>query len=220
MRGASVVGIEGRETWLHDARALQRARSLANLEFVHDDVRRLSRERNGEFDVVLCLGILYHLDVPDAFELIARVADVCRGFAIVETHVAPKPEVGHDWRGRRYWGRISREHAAGTSPEDKLRDLRASLDNETAFWLTRASLCNLLRHVGFTSVSECHTPVANLFVGDDRHVSLWGSRVTLAAIKGEPVRLTMCPEATVDREIDCPEAPDQCLFERELGISF
>ncbi len=60
--GANVVGIEGREANLAKARFAKEALSLENPEFHQDDVRNLSKEKYGRFDVVLCLGILYHLN--------------------------------------------------------------------------------------------------------------------------------------------------------------
>ena len=50
----------------------------------------------------------------------------------------------------------------------------ASLDNETSFWMTKPSLLNLLRDVGFTTVCEVFRP-ASFFDFSDR--------LTLAAIK-------------------------------------
>ena len=61
-QGAQVVAIEGREANIEKARFSKRALGLDNLELIHGDVRDLSRERHGSFDIVLCLGILYHLD--------------------------------------------------------------------------------------------------------------------------------------------------------------
>jgi SAM-dependent methyltransferase len=215
-RGAEVLGIEGREDWLALAHRGKQEASLSNVEFVQDDVRNLSRERYGEFDIVLCLGILYHLDAPDVFDLVHQVAEVCRDFAIVETHIATAPSLSREWRGRRYWGLSAHEHAADATREEKLKALGASLDNERSFWLTQASLCNVLRHVGFTSVYDCRNPVANLYVGTERRFSIWGNRVTLAAIKGQPVTLRVSPEATAESEVDWPENLEDCLFEREL----
>lgn len=97
-RGAEVLGIEGREAWLEQARRLKQDAALSNVEFVQDDVRNLSKEKYGEFDVVLCLGILYHLDAPDVFDFVNRVAQVCRDFAIIETHFAGTPALSHEWR--------------------------------------------------------------------------------------------------------------------------
>src|SRR5713101_4914166 len=158
-RGAQVLGIEGREAWLEQARRLKQRASLANVEFVQDDVRNLSRAKYGEFDIVLCLGILYHLDAPEVFDFMNRVAEVCRDFAVIETHFAGTHILSHEWRGKRYWGTAYQEHAAGTTPGDKLKSLGSSLDNERSFWFTQASLCNLLRHVGFTSVYDCRNPI-------------------------------------------------------------
>ena len=45
---------------------------------MQDDVRNLSVEKHGEFDVVLCLGNLYHLGAPDVFSFAARLSEVCR----------------------------------------------------------------------------------------------------------------------------------------------
>ena len=216
-RGAQVLGLEGREEWLDGARRKKRELSLSNVDFVQDDVRNLSKEKYGEFDIVLCLGILYHLDAPDVFEFLARVAEVCRDFTIVETHFATAPVLSHEWRGRCYWGLSAFEHPEGAAPEDKLKTLSASLDNEKSFWLTQASLCNILRHVGFTSVSDCRNPVANLYVGTEREVMIWGNRVTLAAIKGQPVSLSLYPETSAEHEIDWPENLEGYLFEHRFA---
>jgi tRNA (mo5U34)-methyltransferase len=49
------------------------------------DVLDLSPERLGTFDVVLFLGVLYHMRYPQL--AIDKVASVCHGLLIVETHV-------------------------------------------------------------------------------------------------------------------------------------
>lgn len=213
-RGAEVLGIEGRAEWLDVARRAKASASLSNVAFVQDDVRNLSKEKYGEFDIVLCLGLLYHLDAPDVFAFVNSVAEVCRNLAVIETHFVQTPAPhSHEWRGNRYWGRAHDEHSAGATPEAKLKALGQSLDNERAFWFTQASLCNILRHVGFTSVLDCRNPVANLYVGEARDVRIWRNRVTLAAIKGQPVNLFSHPTATAAREIDWPENLDDCSAE-------
>jgi len=215
--GANVLGIEGRASWLEQARSTKEETGLANVEFVQDDVRTLSKEKYGEFDIVLCLGILYHLDVPDLFEFLARVYEVCRDFAIVETHFAAKPSVMHQWRGKRYWGTLIPEHPVGATREQKLKNLGSSLDNETAFWLTQASLCNVLQHVGFTSVFDCRIPLASLYVGEERAFKMWGNRITLAAIKGQPLDLHRGQGTAAELERDWPENLDEYLFERYIA---
>jgi SAM-dependent methyltransferase len=215
-RGAQVLGIEGREAWLEQARRKKRETGLANVEFVQDDVRNLSKEKYGEFDIVLCLGVLYHLDAPDVFDFLNSVSEVCRDFAIIETHFARTPADSREWRGEQYWGASFVEHAPDTAPADKLKELGASLENERSFWLTQSSLCNILRHVGFTSVHDSRNPIAHLYIGEQKELKIWGDRVTFAAIKGEPVSLFVHPEATAEREIDWPEDLGRYLMHIDL----
>jgi hypothetical protein len=42
---------------------------------VQGDVRDLSRQEHGLFTVVLSIGILYHLDAPDVFTFVERIAE-------------------------------------------------------------------------------------------------------------------------------------------------
>ena len=178
LRGASVVGIEGREANIEKARLAKQALGLDNLELVQADVRTLSRERHGGFDVVLCWGLLYHLDTPALFEFTGQLRDVCDGIAVIDTHVSlPDEELqgfedemfltdpsvlgpmeARDHLGTEYWGRSFTEHPPESSPEERLGSVWASLDNPSSFWLTRPSLTNLLVDSGFTSVLEAHSP--------------------------------------------------------------
>jgi ubiquinone/menaquinone biosynthesis C-methylase UbiE len=178
LRGAEVLGIEARQEHLDRARFVQQCYGLDTIEYLQGDVRSLNHETHGEFDVVLCLGILYHLDVPDVFRFLDAIASVCRGVAIFDTHIALAPEVQRrdPLRQRDYWGTVFREHAPTTSLLDRLRNAWASVDNTESFWPTRRSLVTMLQESGFTTVMECHAPAT--FEGDDR--------VTMVAIKGTP----------------------------------
>jgi SAM-dependent methyltransferase len=178
-RGSQVVAIEGREANLAKARFAAEALAVDGVEWVLGDVRDLSRERHGRFDVVLCLGILYHLDAADVFALVERIADVCRSLLVVDTHVAPQPRASRTHRGRTYWGRVLVEHEPDETEEVRMRRLWSSLDNLRAFAPTRPSLLNLLADNGFSSVLECHFPPEP---EKEPH------RVTLVARRGE--RLT------------------------------
>jgi SAM-dependent methyltransferase len=211
-RGAQVVGIEAREAWLDQARRSKQDAGLTNVEFIQDDVRNLSKDKYGEFDIILCLGILYHLDAPDVFDFLIRMAEVCQNFSIIDTHVATTAELSREWRDRHYWGASYKEHKAGMTLQEKLKVMGASLDNEKSFWFTRSSLCNVLRHVGFTSVYECRNPVDNMYV--DGKFKIFHDRVTLAAIKGEPVTLYGGPQGGTPAEEDWPEKLEDHFFQR------
>lgn len=157
-RGASVVGIEGRSINIEKAIAAKETLNLSNVAFFQDDVRNLSREKYGAFDVVLCLGMLYHLDTPDVFEFLEKMVDVCEGITVIDTHFSAFPILSRTYNGKTYWGRIFVEHTPESSTEQRLKDTWQSLDNLESFWLTRASLFNALSEVGFTSAYECGFP--------------------------------------------------------------
>src|SRR6266404_611249 len=111
--GASVLGIEGRQAHIEKALFAKDALSLNNVDFVQDDVRNLSKDKYGSFDVVLCLGILYHFDVPDVFHFVERIAEVCDDIAVIDTRIAPGPTSSYLFNGTRYWGNsISEGHKA------------------------------------------------------------------------------------------------------------
>jgi 2-polyprenyl-3-methyl-5-hydroxy-6-metoxy-1,4-benzoquinol methylase len=138
-RGATVVAIEGREANLAKAAFAKRVLRLDTIELIQDDVRNLSREQHGEFDIVLCLGILYHLDSPDVFTFLERVAQVCSGFTIIATHTSVAAVELQTHKGREYWGSWTKEHAPDSTPEQRERAVCASLDNRRSFVLTKAS---------------------------------------------------------------------------------
>jgi predicted RNA methylase len=183
--GAKVVGIEGRQAHVEKAKFVKEALALRDLEIFQDDVRNLSRDRYGSFDVVLCLGILYHLDVPDVFEFLESIGEVCKHVAIFDTRVASGPTLEYTYKGTKYWGhRINEGHKATDSSEEKIKRYWASLDNLTSFHLSRTSLYCMLGRVGFTSVYECYIPPEPAKPMD---------RVTLVAIKGRRQRVINAP---------------------------
>jgi SAM-dependent methyltransferase len=176
LRGASVVAVEGRESNLAKARFAGEALGVRNIEFVRDDVRNLRRERYGTFDLVLCIGIFYHLDAPDVFRFAESIADVCTRIAIVDTHVATASRRTYVHKGRVYRGRHFREDDTPW----------AAIGNRRSVWLTRSSLYELLQEVGFTSVYECRVPDVPKYDRMRRRGS--ADRSTFIAMKGRPVR--------------------------------
>jgi SAM-dependent methyltransferase len=197
-QGANCLGIEGRELNIEKARFAKEALSLDNLELVQDDVRNLSVKKYGSFDVVLCLGLLYHLDVPDVFSFIESLSEVCRKICIVDTRIVFHPKVQYVYNGKTYCGSKSEEHSSTESAGAKMSKLWASLDNNEAFWLSRPSLYNALFHAGFTTAYECNIPAEPAKPAD---------RITVVAIKGKPCNLLSAP-LMVNRSLDAmPERP-------------
>jgi 2-polyprenyl-3-methyl-5-hydroxy-6-metoxy-1,4-benzoquinol methylase len=197
MQGAEVVGIEGREDNIAKAEFARNALGLNRLSFVQDDVRNLSLERYGMFDIVLCSGILYHLDVPDVFKFAEQIGRVCRGFVIVDTNFSLKDSTSVEYKGTRYHGWFYKEHEKRSTKQERLRHVWASLENVQSYWLTRPSLYNLLSHAGFTSVLECHVPTK---------LDMPFDRITLVGVKGEPVQILSSPATAAIEPSSWPES--------------
>ncbi len=171
-KGAQVTGIEGRQSNIEKALALGERLKLKP-QFVKDDVRNLSSEEYGVFDVVLCLGILYHLDAPDIKSFLETLYEVCRDFVVIDTHVGLSPVE----KFGKYSGYYFTEYECEPSPEEREKSSWSSIGNVKSFWLTKPSLVSALADVGFTSVMEVHFPTMNDMAAD---------RVTLVAFKGKP----------------------------------
>jgi 2-polyprenyl-3-methyl-5-hydroxy-6-metoxy-1,4-benzoquinol methylase len=194
--GAEAVGIEGREANLAKANFAKEVLSLDNLTFYQDDIRNLSPEKYGQFDVVLCLGVYYHLDAPSAFRLAEQMYAVCRRLLFMDTQVGVYDRHRYDYNGHSYWGVSVTEYAPEATHDQQQADLWGSIGNNSSVWLTRPSLLNLFAHVGFTSVYECHNP---------SEVGKPADRLTLAAIKGQHQPLRTTPEADATPLLDWPE---------------
>jgi SAM-dependent methyltransferase len=184
LRGATVRALDARTERMNEGVDAARRLGLANLTFEQMDIRQVTRDSHGNVDIVLFLGILYHLHHSDSFSVLKNIYELSRQFVIIDTHVALKGdvEIAHDHRV--YEGCYYREHAESDSEQVRRSRLLASIDNTTSFWFTKESLFRLLKEVGFTSVCECSVPLDPLKAED---------RITLIASKGEPVRLSSYP---------------------------
>lgn len=230
LQGAQVVAIEGREANFIKTQFAKEVLALDNLELIQDDVRNLSVERFGQFDVVVCAGILYHLDAPDVFDFVHKIAEVTRRVTLIDTHTSMAPTEFRSYKGKTYWGHLFTEFTEEVTPEDKEKALWASLDNLKSFWITRNSLFNLLQDSGFSSVYECKIPV---LVGEfyDRFmvVALKGQRPTLLSAplsKDIPFQHYPSPEITVHKEIEekleqtqSQLQPTPTLLDQELQLT-
>jgi SAM-dependent methyltransferase len=197
LHGARAVGVEIRATHVAKARFCKEALDLPRVEFRQDDVRNVSVETYGRFDVVLCSGLLYHLPAADAARLLERLSAMVERLLVIDTHVALKPLERFVFHGEDYWGKVYREHADDATTEQKSRALWASADNVTSFWFTRPSLVNLLDKVGFSSVYECFNP-PHLNSGRPGLESV--DRCTFVAIKGTRQSISLSPAVEGLRE--------------------
>lgn len=213
LQGAQVVGIEGRKANIAKAIFAKDILGLDNLQFVQDDVRNLCKAKYGSFDVVLCLGIFYHLDLPDAFYFMESIAEVCEKLAIADTHISMNAEKCYLYKDQKYWGSSYVEHSDEATRDDKEKSLWASLDNPTSFWFTRYSFYNLLAEVGFTSVYECHNPPVINY--ERKRLNQEADRNTFLAIKGKQVTLKA---TAVETALNAPKWPEKAeLIQTKAG---
>lgn len=190
MQGADVLAIEGREENAQKARHAAERLGCQRYEIRVEDVRDLSPERHGTFDVVLCLGILYHLDATDVFRLAQAVADCTTRVALFRTAIGLKGRRSEQHDGRDYHGLSYVEPGSNWS----------SIGNSTSFWPTRASLLNLLGEVGFTTIAELvGPPIVELDGAPDA--------ICLACVKGKQFELLATPPDAMTnyREARLPE---------------
>jgi 2-polyprenyl-3-methyl-5-hydroxy-6-metoxy-1,4-benzoquinol methylase len=198
LRGAEVLALDARTQRMALGAACAARHGLTNVRFVQADVRSVSRTAYGEFDVVYALGLLYHLDAPDLFAVLESIRDLCTGLLVVDTLISLTGETEVTWRDQAYRGQRFREHDDDDSEEVRRARVLRSVDNTFAFRLMRESLIRVVHDVGFSSVLECHAPLEPGKADD---------RVTVAAVKGTPVRLSTypwindCPEAEIERRL-------------------
>jgi len=196
LRGAEVLALDARTQRMDHGAACAERHGLGNVQFFHEDVRRVSRQTYGSFDVVYFLGLLYHLDTPDVFSVLENIYDLCTRLVVVDTLISLTAESTVEWRGQAYQGRRYREHDDGDTDEVRRSRVLKSIDNTFSFHFTRGSLLRAIHDVGFTSVYECHVPFEPGKAED---------RITLVALKGMPVLLSTYPwvnhksEAEIER---------------------
>lgn len=202
--GAEAVGIDVRDEHLIKCNYAREGLNLTRCSFVKDDVRNLSRERYGQFDIVICSGILYHLKADDAVQFIHRIADVTRtgGIVLIDTFVSlfgrTAIRVGErELRGHHYF-----EHYDNDDEATRTSRLWASIDNASSFWLTEPSLINLLLAAGFTTVATVHTPTMPGCAQDRR---------TYLACRGTGISLLTSDVTQTQPSFPQPESPNRVI---------
>jgi len=184
LRGADVTAVDARTERMNPGAACAGRHGIKGVRFLQEDVRRVTKQSFGQFNVVYVLGILYHFDAPDVFQVIENIYELCCGMVVIDTFVTLEAETSVEWRGLVFQGRRLREHADNDSSELRRSRLLASIDNTFSFRFTRESLIHALQVAGFTSVLECQVP----FEPGKRE-----DRTTLVAVKGAPVLLSTYP---------------------------
>ena len=83
---ASVLGIDARESHVEDSQLIRDIYRLDQLSFRQGDIHELDQEQLGQFDVVLMLGLLYHLENPVGALRTCR--SLCKNLCLIEQALA------------------------------------------------------------------------------------------------------------------------------------
>lgn len=198
LRGAEVVALDVRIQRMEQGAACAKRHDLTNVRFVQEDVRNVTCQSFGTFDVVYFLGLLYHLDAPDVFSVLERIYALCDKVLLIDTLISLKAREGVKWRGEVHTGQRCREHDDDDTAEVRRSRVLRSIDNTFSFRFSRESLLKTLYDVGFSSAYECHIPFEPGKAKD---------RITIVALKGARVLLSTYPwvnnktEVEIEREL-------------------
>ena len=84
---SEVLGVEARQSHVDDARLMAEIYGLQQLRFQQSDIYDLDVRQLGQFDLVMVLGLLYHLENPVGALRLCRA--LCKGVCLIETQVVP-----------------------------------------------------------------------------------------------------------------------------------
>ncbi len=168
---ARVLGVDARAEHVADATLIRDLCELRNLEFLQSDVHALDAQALGSFDVVLCFGLLYHLENPIGALRTARA--LCKRVCVVETQVVPGVTGVVDWGSYRF----ARTLQGCFGLIDESEDVHGPESSTTGICLAPSveGLEFVLRKVGFDRVERLPVPAGGY------EQLLYGKRVMMAA---------------------------------------
>ena len=213
LHGAETIGIEGRAVSVAKCNFVKNDLGLTHATFYQDDIRNLSVEKYGYFDIVICSGILYHLKAEDAVRFLQSIAEVCNGVLLIDTFIALSSQITETVAGEILHGHHYFEHSKDDDEGTKQSRLWASLDNATSFWMTEPTLMNLLSKFGFTSVLNVLVPTMPGHKADRKtYLAVKGQMAIIQSsdvTKNEPLR--NIPEGK-NLKVDASQTPRRRVF--------
>jgi hypothetical protein len=130
-----VLGIEGRQMHVEQAEFVFGVKEVdqRRYDFVCSDIFKIDFTRFGRFDIVLCLGLFYH--VSKHVELLEKIEEVNEDLLVIDTEVA---------RGRGSWMKLR-----GQNPKRRL----SAVDRTLAMTPTKKAVHDLAKELGYEVVT-------------------------------------------------------------------
>jgi SAM-dependent methyltransferase len=172
---AEVLGIEARQETVDEANLMRDCLGLARARYVQGDVMSMKGDEYEPFDVVLMLGLIYHLENPVGALRLARA--MTRGVLLVESQVGPDCNAKIDWGTN-----TMQQQIQGTfSLIDETEQFANPLGSVTGIALcpSPAAIVWILKALGFPRVEILPAPEN----GYEQFTS--GNRVMVAAYTAE-----------------------------------
>jgi 2-polyprenyl-3-methyl-5-hydroxy-6-metoxy-1,4-benzoquinol methylase len=177
--GFQALGLDVRQGNIEACRYVQSKVNLPNLEFVLDNAWNIAKY--GNFDVMFCCGLFYHLDKPKAF--LDILASLTKRVLILDTHFSEAKDSPSLIQPRRFRKVVAKvlplQHNATTTHKlsylteneglrgrwcsefltkrafrDRENRRLASWDNQRSFWIQREYLIGAIQEAGFDVVLE------------------------------------------------------------------
>lgn len=177
---ARVLGIDIRPELIRRAELVRDHFAIApdRLEFRCADVHELDVSALGQFDVVLCLGLVYHLEDPVGALRIA--GSLTRGLCVVESQLTRQTDPIVHGNGRSGQYEESAASYAAVVETDHESNMLASVGGVVSLIPNRAALAQAATAAGFAEV-EFATPTHG-----HNHQYVNGDRAVLLARHREP----------------------------------
>jgi tRNA (mo5U34)-methyltransferase len=171
-----VLGVDGRQMHIDQANLVFETKGVeaSRYRFQLADVFDLELE-NDSFDVVLCLGLLYHVSKP--FELMERISAWNSDLLVVDTRVDPRP--GPYFRIR----------------QQDLDDPRQAIDRKVALHPSKEAVARLAREFGYRRVKMLRPRFTDwegsrTYRNGERRAFICAKRSGLRDLDSEPIEGT------------------------------
>lgn len=184
--GYQATGFEAREDNIQKCNYIADHLSLPNLKFIKDDIKNL--ENYGQFDVIFCSGLLYHLDKP--VEYLNLLGRVTKKMLMLNTHYSLEKDPLYDnplfnklkrkiekrisdsvksnhslsklTTNENIYGRWFSEYEMNAQKKDIEKSLWAAYSNYRSFWPTKKYLLQAVIESGFQVVYEQYDFLENI----------------------------------------------------------
>jgi tRNA (mo5U34)-methyltransferase len=151
---SSVLGIDARQSHVNDSKLIADIYDMDQLSFRQGDIHEQNQDQSGQFDVVLMLGLLYHLENQVGALRVCR--QLCRKHCIIETQIVPGMSGYVDYGSYQY----VRPLKGSFGIIDEMDDTHGPEASVTGICLVPSldALMWLLKKVGFSSAQVLEPP--------------------------------------------------------------